>query len=197
MTTKLTVRQRNHRKRLFGWIFFYLLVLAIVVAIVYLQGSKVNTLELPNGQLQLTVSKSKYTVGDTVQFTIRNNFSSPIYLLNKCPQELLHVYQFKNSAWERIHDTATSSSCSSAQQKITIPPGTSTTKTYADWPNLFSKPGIYRLVAFADNYPNLAYADFQVVQSSKPIPLPAPLIIYKPVYTPIYIPVTGGGGGDN
>lgn len=203
MNTRPAVRQRNHRKRLFGWIFFYILLFAAFIAVVYLQGEKVNTLQLPNGQIQLTTSKSKYTVGDTVSFSLKNNFSTPIYLVNKCPQEPLHVYQYKNSSWQRIHDQAGANACSNTPAKITIPAGGTVTKNYASWPHLFGGPGIYRLVAYADNYPNIAYADFQVVAPPpKPLAAPSPIIIYKPVYTPVYTPIyipapSGGGGGDN
>ena len=190
MSTKSVFLQRNHRKRFVGWALFYLFILLFFIFIIYKQASKVNTLELPSGQLQLLVSKSKYKVGQTVTFSIKNNFSKPIYLINKCPQEYLHVYQFTNGSWQRIHDKAIS--CPSKQQKIAIAPGGVLTKNYAEWPKLFAKPGIYRLVAYADNYSNLAYADFQVIspgQSNQP------MIIYKPVYTPIYI--TSPSGGDH
>jgi len=41
--------------------------------------------------------------------------------------------------------------------------GTSYTQNFTNWPNLFSKPGIYRLVELATNYTALPYTDFQVV----------------------------------
>lgn len=184
------VHQRNHRKRLFGWIAFYIVVLGLFIAVIYFQAKKVNTLELPTGHIQLLATQAKYTVGDTVGFTIRNNFSAPIYLVNKCPQMPLHVYEYKNDSWQRLTDQADAKACAGPQTTTTIAPGASLTKNYAGWPHLFASPGIYRLVAYADNYPDLAYTDFQVVAPPpKPLPQPAPVIIYKPVYTPVYTPI--------
>ena len=202
MAEHVVVRHRNHHKRFFGWLLLYIAIILLFLAYVYRQGSKINTLQLPSGEIQLTTSKSKYTVGDTVSFTIKNTFSSPVYMVDKCPQELLHVYQFKNSAWVRLHDNAKSSTCPVDKKAVAIDAGKSITENYANWPQLFNSPGIYRIAAFADNYPTIAYADFLVVAKPlKPLPAPAPLVIYKPVYTPVYTPIyipapNRDGGGD-
>lgn len=202
MAEHVVVRHRNHHKRFFGWLLLYIAIILLFLAYVYRQGSKINTLQLPSGEIQLTTSKSKYTVGDTVSFTIKNTFSSPVYMVDKCPQELLHVYQFKNSAWVRLHDNAKSSACPVDKKTVAISAGKSITENYANWPQLFNSPGIYRIAAFADNYPTIAYADFLVVAKPlKPLPAPAPLVIYKPVYTPVYTPIyipapNRDGGGD-
>lgn len=168
--------------------------------IVIRQSSQVNTLQLPTGQLRIALSKASYSVGQTVAFTMTNSFKSPIYLVNRCPYQPLHVYQYKNSVWTPLNQQINPNKCSSTTHLIAIPAGKSITENYAKWPKLFHQPGIYRLVAFANNYPNLTYVDFQVVSPpSKPIVLPAPTVIYKPVYTPIYIQSRTGshtdGGG--
>lgn len=200
MATAQTVRQRNHRKRIVSWVLIYLCIFASFLAVVYWQARKVNTLDFPNGELQVSVSKDKYTVGDTINYTIKNGLVNAVTLVNKCPQEPLHVYQWESNQWVRIHDTANATACAKQPRQTRIAPGGSVTQNYAPWSKLFAKPGIYRVVAFADNYPGLPYADFQVV--SPPLPALAPQIIYKPVYTPIYIPTPtpaprgGDGGGD-
>ncbi len=201
-----TARQRSRKKRLIAWVIVYLLLFAGFLALVIWQSRRVNTLDFPNGQLQLTVSKTKYTAGDTVTYTLKNGLTNAITLVNKCPGEPLHVYEWENNQWVRIHEQASTSVCATQPKLVSIPSGGSLTKNYANWPKLFAKPGIYRLVAFADNYTALPYVDFQVV--AKPTPPPAPQVIYKPVYTPVYTPIYiptvptgggdgGGGGGDN
>lgn len=204
MTANQTVRHRNRLKRIVGWIFIYLLIFAAFMAVMYRQAIKVNTLDFPKGQIQVTTSKTKYTVGDTITYTINNGLNKAITLVYNCPQEPLHVYQWVNNTWNRIHDTATAAACAGQPNQFSIPAGGSVTKNYAAWANLFNKPGIFRIVAFADNYTGIPYADFQVVAPPpKPVPAPAPQIIYKPVYTPVYTPIyvptptpTRDGGGD-
>jgi len=103
----------------------------------------------------------------------------------------------------RIHDTAAGSACSGQPAQQTVAAGTSYTQNFTNWPNLFSKPGIYRLVELATNYTALPYTDFQVV--AKPVSAPVQVqtqtqIIIQKVITPVYITVPsagGDGGGDN
>lgn len=184
MNAPQTVRQRNHVKRFVSWIVLYVLIFVAFLALIYHQSSKVDTLEFPSGQLQITTSAAKYTAGNTIHYTLKNNLVSPITIVSHCPQEPLHVYQWENNQWVRIHDTANTTICSKYPKQLTVPPNGSIHASYADWPNLFKKPGIYRIVAFADNYPELPYADFQVVP--KPTPAVAPKTVYIPVYTPVY-----------
>ncbi len=198
-----TIYERNRRKRLTGWIIFYLLVVAIFALTVYLQAQGVNTLNFVNGALQLTTPKTKYTVGDTIGYTLKNSLSQPVTLVNTCPQEPLYVYTWTNNSWVRIHDVAAASVCAGEPKRQTIPVGGSYTQSFANWPHLFQKPGIYRIVGLATNYTALPYADFQVV--AKPVaPTPPQIevqiqkqVIIQKVITPVYVPVpsTGGGGG--
>lgn len=193
-----TAKDRNRHKRLFGWILVYLLLLVIFVIVIFQQSGKVNTLDFANGQITLSVSKLHYTVGEKVDYTIKNNLNVAVVLVNHCPKEPLHVYKWENNQWVRIHDSAKSTVCANVQKKVNIPANGSYSGNYANWPALFNKPGIYRIVAFADNYQGLPYADFIV--SGKSVPAPAPRIIYQPVYVPVYTgggDSGGGGGGDN
>ena len=190
---------RNRRKRVAGWTAFYLVLLAAFIFVIIWQSHKVNIYQFPNGVIQLSVSKAKYTVGQTVAFEIHNGLSNSIQLVNKCPNPPLHIYQWESGQWIGMSAAAKNSNCN-GQHFIAIKPGQTYKSNYKNWPKLFNKPGIYRVVAFASNYTALPYADFQIV--GKQIQQ-APKIIYKPVYTPVYTPVyvksggDGGGGGDN
>ncbi len=193
-----TIRERNRRKRLFGWVAIYILLVLGFAFVVYRQASTVNTLNFASGKLSLTTSKTKYTVGDEIGYTLKNGLSVPIVLTNNCPQEPLYVYSWNNSSWVRIHDKAANSTCAGKPSQVTIAANGTYTQTFADWPNLFKKPGIYRIASFASNYTAIPYADFQVV--AKPVaPETQTQIVIQKVITPIYItvPSSGGGGGDD
>lgn len=195
MSRLQTIRERNRRKRLLGWILFYLLFLLLFLLLVLMEAGKVNTLGFTTGQITVSTSKTKYTAGETVVYTLRNGLSKTITLEGACPQEPLHVYEWSNHAWARVHATAAQPACTAAAPALQLGAGQSVTRDYAAWPGLFAHPGIYRLVALADNYNGLPYVDFQVVaKPAKPTPAPAPNVIYQPVYVPVYVP-TGGGGG--
>ena len=207
-----TIRERNKHKRLFGWVFLYLALIISFGFSVYWQAKRVNTLAFPTGTLQLTTSKSKYTVGDTISYTLTNNLHEAITLTNNCPQEPLYVYSWTNNSWVRIHDTAPASACAGQPKQRTIPAGGSYTQNFSNWPNLFKNPGIYRIVGLATNYTALPYADFQVVAKPAPPKVIVQVqkqtqVIIQKVVTPIYVPVPtqssggdgggGGGGHDN
>ena len=184
---------------------FYILIFIGFLLAIYWQSNKVNTLQFPGGEILVSTSKTKYTVGDTINYSITNKLVNPITLINHCPNEPLHIYVWKNYEWVRIHSKENSSQCVSTKN-FTIMPNKTMKFNFNNYPKLFNNPGIYRIVAYADNYTALPYADFEVV--AKPSPAPSPQIIYKPVYTPvytpIYVPTTSGGdhssssgGGDN
>lgn len=177
------VLQRNHQKRIIGWILIYLLIIFVFIFVIYYQARKVNTLGFVQGQITLNSSKAIYTVGDQISYTITNGLSSTISLVNNCPKPLLYVYQWESNQWVSITSQANSKSCSSNSKLIPITSGSSYHGNFANAPQLFSKPGIFRLVAFANNYQSLPYVDFEVV--AKPTVAPGPKIIYQP--TPVYI----------
>lgn len=188
-------------KRVLLWAIVYAGIMALVGVIVLKQARRVNTLDFASGKLSLTVTKQKYTVGDTVGYTINNQLSAPITLLDLCPQEPLHVYAWKDNAWQRAHASATDATKCAANKQRTIAAGASVSGDYANWSSLFSNPGIYRIVLLASNYDGLAYADFQVAPKPTVAATPAPQVIYQqvytPVYTPVYIPVQGSTGSSN
>ena len=197
-----SVQKRNKRQRLATWALVYVLLIVGLGIAIYLQAKRVDTLGFANGQLQLTTSKTKYTVGDTISYTLKNGLSEPITLKNTCPQEPLYAYSWTNNAWVRIHDTAKASVCKGEPSQFTIPAGGSYSQNFSNWPNLFSKPGIYRIVALANNYTALPYTDFQVVaKNGPPTVITRTQVVIQKIITPIYVSAPsdqgGGGGGDN
>jgi hypothetical protein len=189
----VTIRERNKRKRLVGWIVFYLLLIGVFAFAVYWQTKRINTLDFASGTLQLATSKTKYTVGDTISYTLKNGLSEPITFTNTCPQEPLYIYSWTNNSWVRTHDMATASACAGEPNQRTIPGGGSYTQTFAKWPNLFNKPGIYRIVGLATNYTALPYADFQVIAQPVTQKTQTQIIIQR-IITPIYITVPSNLG---
>lgn len=199
-------KKKNKYKRILAWTFFYIVIFIGFLITIYWQANKVNTLQFPQGEILVSTSKTKYTVGDTINYTITNKLVNSITLIDHCPNEPLHIYEWENYQWVRIHSKENTSQCASSKNYI-IKPNKSITFNFNNYPKLFSSPGIYRIVAYADNYTALPYADFEVV--AKPAPAPSPVVIYKPVYTPVYTPIyvpttTSGGdhsssssGGDN
>lgn len=196
MSIPPAIQKRKRNNRIVGWAIFYILVFGAFLIFVYAQGRQIPTYALPDGRIALSTDKTMYAVGDTITYSIANGLSSPITLLNYCPQEPLHVYQWQNGAWVRIHDTQDAVSCPEHAKPIRIAAHTTYTATYAKWPHLFHDAGIYRIVTFATNYPDLPYADFIVAKPAANTPVQAPTIIYQPIYIPV--PTNGGdGGGDN
>ncbi len=197
---EMTIRERNKRRRLVGWILIYLLLLIVFALSIYWQGRRVNTLGFVPGTIQLSVPKTKFTVGDKISYTLKNGLSKPITLLNNCPNEPLFVYSWTNNSWVRIHSTAKASACINQPKKRVIKAGSSYTQSFADWPSLFKNPGIYRIVALATNYTSLPYADFQVVAKASQ-PQVRTQVVIQQVITPVYITAPssdgGGGGTDN
>lgn len=183
---RLPAQRRNSQKRLWGWVSFYLAGLIAFVIFVGIQGQNIPTYAFYGGQIQLATDKTSYIVGDVVSYTITNGLDTSITLANNCPSEPLHVYQWLNGQWARIHDTQDSVSCGERPEPITVAAHSAVTKSYADWPKLFAKPGIYRIVAMATNYTGLPYADFLVTSFGQPALQP------QIIYQPIYIPVPGG-----
>ncbi len=200
--------KRNHRKRLIGWVLFYSFLLFVFLVFFIKQISKVNTLQFATGQLQLTTSKIQYVSGDSINFTLTNNFNLPITLINKCPKPWLHVFNYNNGVWNQISSSTSASNCTSQASDLIINPHKSITENYDYWKSIFTNPGIYRIAILAENYPSISYADFQVIAKPVVLAAPSPVVIYKPVYTPVYVPQYtssggsdggggGGGGGDN
>ncbi len=170
-----------------AWLLFWIVSLGILAYGIYLIIGNIQMRSLPAGQIRLSVPYSKYLVGETVTFTIKNNFNSAIYLTNDCPAEPLYVYRQENGAWVRIHDTAAASDCPTESRQIEVAANGSVSGSFAPWHNLFNTPGKYRVVAYVEYYDALPYQDFEVVAKYVPAPKPAPApVVTKPVIPYVY-----------
>lgn len=145
------------------WLLVYVIIAVALVVGLLEAASRIKTHTLPVGQVQLSVPYSTYVVGETVSFTIKNNFNSTIYIANQCPSEPLNVYRWDVGSWVRIHDQAAQSDCASEQRQVTIPPHGTQSGSFGPWHHLFNQPGKYRIVAYVDFYDALPYQDFDVI----------------------------------
>jgi hypothetical protein len=153
------------------WLIFYLVLIAgIVIFVVKVYNEHLEN-QFPDGTVKLSTSKQKYQKGDTVSFTIENNFPTKIYVPNRCPQEPLDVYEWKDEKWLQIHDTAVdkNSECYKQSRRITFLPGQKINYSFKDWPNLFKEPGVYRLVMDIEHYQQRPFVDFIVLKPAKVI----------------------------
>jgi hypothetical protein len=146
-----------------SWAGIYIVLLGIISFALYQVIGRVQTYNLPVGSIQLTVPYSTYLVGETVSFTVKNNFNSPVYVSNACPAEPLSVYRYETNKWVRIHDTTALTNCENQPRNVMIPANSSMTATFANWPNLFNTPGKYRVAMQVQYYNALPYQDFEVI----------------------------------
>jgi hypothetical protein len=119
------------------------------------------------GQIRLTVDQSQYSVGQTVRFKLSNNSPKAISVINNCPNEPLEVYYLDASTvtaqWQRVRDSANAAKCIDAPRQYTIDPGTESSASYRYWPELFAKPGRYRIVAPVEQYDDKPTVEFDVI----------------------------------
>ncbi len=180
MRGELNYAHNKTRSRL-AWVMFYVVATALVIGGLYAVALRIQTHSLPVGQVELVIPYSKYLVGEPITFTVKNNFNSPVYVLNKCPAEPLNVYRLENNRWVRIHDQALKNDCPIEDRQVTVPANSSVDGDFTDWPNLFKTPGKYRVVAYVEYYNALPYQEFEVV--AKPVP-PAVKSLPTSVSTP-------------
>lgn len=170
--------QHPLRIRIF-WACIYLLIIVGFVFGMYAAATRIRTHTLPVGQVQLTTPYSKYLAGETVSFTLKNNYNSPIYIINNCPSEPLEVYKQEGSLWVRQHDQAAISDCHIEQRQVIVPANGVVNGTFAPWHNLFSQPGKYRVVAFVEYYNALPYQELEVIaQPAKQTTSPTTVTTY-------------------
>ncbi len=160
-------RENGLRKRIEEWGAFYILLIMLLVFIGIWASHQIGEEELPPGHVAVSVSKTKYKLGETVVFTVKNNFSVPIYVNNYCPSEPLNVYRWENTEWKRIHYKTDKSSCSGQTRQITIPPNGAKEYSYKDWAKLFDQAGRYRIAAVIEHYEALPFQDFEVLAPPK------------------------------
>lgn len=174
-----------HSKRFsrVAWLLFWAALLSLLAYGFYQVVGNIQMRSLPSGQIQLSVPYSKYLVGETITFTIKNNYNSAVYLINDCPSEPLNVYRQENGAWVRIHDTASITDCPTENRQIEVAANGSVNGSFAPWHNLFNTPGKYRVVAYVEYYDALPYQDFEIVAKYVPAPKPAVSTPVLPAYS--------------
>ncbi len=146
------------------WVVVYILIAGFIIGGANIAANQVRTHTLPTGDVTLSILYSKYVVGESVNFTIKNNYNSSISILNNCPAEPLAVYrQASDGSWIRQHDYASYGACSTEQRQVSVAAGQSVSGNFDPWPNLFVNPGKYRVVAFVEYYNALPYQEFEVV----------------------------------
>lgn len=153
---------------------------------------------LPAGFISLSLNKEQYTVGETVEFTVTNHFPTSIFIVNHCPQEPLIVYHWKDGAWKELHAIARENGkCYGEERKVAIPPEGSRGYDFADWPTLFTEPGVYRIAMAVENYSEIPFKDFVVVPVPVPVATTTPVEVTEepapttpvPATVPIPVPV--------
>lgn len=142
-------------------------ILLVIVVVGLWAGLRVKTRLIPNGNVSLSSTYSKYIVGEDISVNINNDFNSTIYFDNNCPDEPLDVYRLENTTWVRIHAKADENKCQQNTNKEGIPPNEARDVSFAAWPDLFSEPGKYRVVAYVEYYDQLPFTDFEVIIKPK------------------------------
>lgn len=160
--SELTHAANPWRARSIWAIVFAGITLSITLVLFHTYG-RIETYSLPSGGVQLSVPYSRYLVGETVSFTVTNNFNSSIYVSNGCPSEPLNVYRYENNAWVRIHATTELKNCQNQERSVAVPAHHSMTATFANWPSLFSQPGKYRIAMQVQFYNQVPYQDFEII----------------------------------
>lgn len=156
------------------WVLFYAIAILTVGLFAHHLLEEHGDDQLPSGHVELSVSNQQYQPGETVYFTIKNNFPTKIYITNNCPGEPLNVYKWDGAKWTQIHDSADNpdSECYKQSRRVPISAGATITYSFKDWPHLFENPGVYRLVLVIDHYDELPFVDFKVLEK--------PAIVTKP-----------------
>lgn len=150
------------------WVFVYL---AIITAAVFFGGvtyHKYNEHRLPTGNIELTVDKLSYQLGETVSFTVTNHFPVPVFVTNQCPNEPLSVYRWNNEEWVQLHAVAQDDSeCYTQERNVAIPSEATRSYDFSDWEDLFSSPGVYRIAASIDHYADIPFQDFVILEPAE------------------------------
>ena len=154
----------NPMKSRLRWLLFYMSLFAALLMVFYMTVGRIKTHSLPSGQVELSVSYTKYLLGEPITFTVTNNFNSDIYAVNNCPDVPLGVYRFEGGKWVRIHGSA-AKDCTAEDRRVVIPANSSKSVSLSPWTEMFNQPGKYRLIVFVEYYNALPYKDIEIVAS--------------------------------
>jgi len=176
------------------WVAFYIVVVSLIAGVAYYYYHEHKEDQFPVGSIELKVSKPRYKPGETVSFSVINHFPTTIYVTNRCPQEPLDVYIWEDKQWKQIHDIAKDedSQCFTQPRRVPVAPSSTLSYSFKDWPDLFKKPGVYRIVMKIDHYKGYPFQDFAVLKPQKVIKktapaqnLPAPVVVEDSTKAPI------------
>lgn len=117
---------------------------------------------LPDGAVEISVANPNYKLGDIVKFTISNQTQSSVFIANNCPGEPLEVYRQEAGQWQQIQASADASKCGNEPRSYEIATKATVSATYRYWPELFDKPGRYRLVAPLEGYDTTPSVEFTI-----------------------------------
>ncbi len=148
------------------WVLVYSTIIILIFSGAGMAATKIRTHTLPTGKITLTIPYSKYVVGESISFTIKNEYNSSVYVFNNCPAEPLAVYRQVDGLWVRQHEQASISECSGEDRQVSVAAGAIVDSNFDLWQNLFIQPGKYRIVAFVEYYNALPYQEFEVVAAS-------------------------------
>lgn len=153
------------------WVIFYVAVFVVVGIFAYKLYDEHKEDSLPAGSITLSTNKTKYQVGEVVKFKVTNHFPTTIYVANTCPSEPLDVYIWQNKKWQQISAIARNpdSKCYGQPRRIAVAPNSSLSYSYKEWPDLFAKPGVYRIIMKVDHYEGVPFRDFKVLKKRKVI----------------------------
>jgi hypothetical protein len=113
--------------------------------------------------ISISTDQLQYNVGQNVIVTLSNTNSQNAYVKNNCPDVPLAVYRLQGGKWVGLHKLASVTKCQGEPSSYKIPAGRSIKTDYSYWPDLFSQPGEYKIVANIENYSNGPTAEFQVI----------------------------------
>lgn len=158
------------------WLAFYTALTTVVVSAFYVAADNITTHTLPTGSVSMTTDYSKYVVGETINFTVKNNYNSSIFIENDCPNEPLAIYKLIDNNWVRQHDNASVKDCPDESRKVSVAAGQSISGNFKSWPRLFSTAGKYRIVAFVEYYNSLPYQDIEIIEKTVAAPQSQPVV---------------------
>lgn len=119
---------------------------------------------MPENNVAVATSSEWYRAGETVVFTITNNSTKTVTIENHCPGESLAVYRRNGSEWVRLHAQASPTKCAGESRDFSIPPHSYITSDYSAWPQLFTQPGQYRIVAEVTGTDAAPATEFNIAQ---------------------------------
>jgi hypothetical protein len=165
MNSELRTKKMIFRYRL-KWVIFYLFTFVLLGLFSTAAYARLDNDNFGEGNIELILDKEKYQTGETIEFTIVNNFSNTIYIPNNCPEEPLNAYRWYTDRWIQIYGTANSkdNDCYTQPRRIAILPGEEITYHFEEWPDLFDSPGVYRIVVPVEHYDDLAFKDFVIME---------------------------------